>query len=261
MKLKLIAAAALLAATGAANAAIDNGATGNGELFFTAWDGANSYTYDLNTTIDAFQASVSATGTGTYLDATLDTLFTTYLSTANMATMVWNIVAVDANGARRVVDTYSSLPSTTVQADQTRNAISATQSFIGAVNTGIAAQGNGNSAVFAINTPGYANNTTGIRFGSNNGGSAQFSINNTGTTANNSYENGLGMVLIGAGASGIAATTFTPYMDEGFAVRAYFDASSGRVTIAAVPEPETYALMLAGLALMGGIARRRRNQA
>jgi hypothetical protein len=69
------------------------------------------------------------------------------------------------------------------------------------------------------------------------------------------------MVLIGAGASGIAATTFTPYMDEGFAVRAYFDASSGRVTIAAVPEPETYALMLAGLALMGGIARRRRNQA
>lgn len=261
MKLKLIAAAALLAATGAANAAIDNGATGNGELFFTAWDGANSYTYDLNTTIDAFQASVSATGTGTYLDATLDTLFTTYLSTANMATMVWNIVAVDANGARRVVDTYSSLPAATVAADQTRNAITATQSFVGAVNTGITAQGNGNSAVFAINTPGYANNATGVRFGSNNGGSAVFSINNTGTLANNSYDSGLGMVLIGAGASGVAATTFTPYVDEGFAVRAYFDASSGRVTIAAVPEPETYALMLAGLALMGGIARRRRNQA
>ena len=31
--------------------------------------------------------------------------------------------------------------------------------------------------------------------------------------------------------------------------------------VATVPEPETYALMLAGLALVGGIARRRRNKA
>lgn len=31
--------------------------------------------------------------------------------------------------------------------------------------------------------------------------------------------------------------------------------------VSSVPEPETYALMLAGLALVGGVARRRRNQA
>ena len=30
--------------------------------------------------------------------------------------------------------------------------------------------------------------------------------------------------------------------------------------VSGVPEPETYALMLAGLALVGGIARRRRNK-
>jgi hypothetical protein len=35
---------------------------------------------------------------------------------------------------------------------------------------------------------------------------------------------------------------------------------SGDVTVTAVPEPETYALMLAGLGLMGFIARRRRPQ-
>lgn len=261
MKLKLIAAAALLAATGAANAAIDNGLTGNGELFFTAWDGASSYSYDLNTTIDAFQSSVSAVGSGTYVNATLDALFTTYLSTANLSSLLWNIVAVDANGPRRIIDTFSSLPANTVAADQTRNAIGATASFITAVNTGITAQGNGNSAVFAVNTPGYANNTTGLRFGSNNGGSALFSINNTGTAANNTYATGLGMVLIGAGASGVAATTFAPIVDDGFAVRAYLDTTTGNVTISAVPEPETYAMLLAGLGLMGAIARRRRNQA
>ena len=36
---------------------------------------------------------------------------------------------------------------------------------------------------------------------------------------------------------------------------------SGELTVTAVPEPETYAMLLAGLGLMGGIARRRANKA
>ena len=35
----------------------------------------------------------------------------------------------------------------------------------------------------------------------------------------------------------------------------------GNVAVQAVPEPETYAMLLAGLGLMGGIARRRANKA
>jgi hypothetical protein len=35
----------------------------------------------------------------------------------------------------------------------------------------------------------------------------------------------------------------------------------GAATVAAVPEPESYAMLLAGLGLMGGIARRRKNSA
>ena len=35
----------------------------------------------------------------------------------------------------------------------------------------------------------------------------------------------------------------------------------GTITVTAVPEPETYAMLLAGLGLMGGIARRRNNKA
>lgn len=259
MKLKLIAAAALLAVTGAANAAIDNGATGNGELFFTAWDGASSYTFDLNTTIDAFQTSVNAAGTDTYVSRTLDALFTTYLSTANLSTLVWNIVGVDALSARRTLQTFSTLPATTIASDVNRSSILAVGSFLTAVNTGIASQSGVNSAVFAAATPGYADNTTGLRFGSNLGGPLNF--NNTGTLANNSYANGLGFMRIDGGASLALPTTYTPYTDGGFAVRAYLDTASGSVTISAVPEPETYAMLLAGLGLMGAIARRRRNQA
>ena len=36
---------------------------------------------------------------------------------------------------------------------------------------------------------------------------------------------------------------------------------SGELTVTAVPEPETYAMLLAGLGLMGGIARRRNKKA
>jgi PEP-CTERM motif len=263
-KLKLAAAAAVLAVSGAASAAIDTGNAGNGELFFTAWDGANSYTFDLNVTLDAFLTTVGTAGApagGVYLNSTLDALFDTFFSTANPATLLWNIVANDNSGARRLISSYSSLPTNAVGADQIRSASTAAVSFATAVNTGIAAQGNGNSAVFAINTPGYAANTTGIRFGTNNGGSALYSINNSGTNANNSYATGLGLAFITGAASGIAPGAFTPMTDEGSALRAYLDTSTGNLTISAVPEPETYAMLLAGLGLMGAIARRRRNKA
>jgi hypothetical protein len=38
----------------------------------------------------------------------------------------------------------------------------------------------------------------------------------------------------------------------------YEAAAIGNISVAAVPEPETYAMLLAGLGLMGGIARRRK---
>ena len=259
MKLKLIAAAALLAATGAANAAIDNGSGGNGELFFSAWDGASSYTFDLNTTIDAFQASVNAVGTGTYVNATLDALFTTYLSTANLSTLVWNIVATDLSGARRIVNTYTTLPATTMGGPEGRSAAGTVGAFVTAVNQGITAQGGVNSAVFAAGTNGYANVASGTTFGDNIGGLLNFS--NGGTVANNSYANGLGLMRVDVPPSGSGVSTYNPYVDGGFSVRSYFDTTSGTVTISAVPEPETYAMLLAGLGLMGAIARRRRNQA
>ena len=91
--------------------------------------------------------------------------------------------------------------------------------------------------------------------------SSSLNFSNTGTVANNTYANGLGLMRLDAPPSGGNSSTYTPYADGGFAVRAYFDTTTRTVTISAVPEPETYAMLLAGLGLMGAIARRRRNQA
>jgi hypothetical protein len=44
--------------------------------------------------------------------------------------------------------------------------------------------------------------------------------------------------------------------DNNLAVKAWVD-SANTLHVAAVPEPETYAMLLAGLGLMGAVARRR----
>lgn len=40
----------------------------------------------------------------------------------------------------------------------------------------------------------------------------------------------------------------------------YYGATVGALAVAAVPEPETYAMLIAGLGLMGAVARRRKNK-
>jgi len=262
MKLKFIAAAALIAASaaGSANAAIDSGGAGNGELFLTIWDSANSYTRDLNITLDAFTTALAApTAFSSVFDLSTDSKFASFMTGVDTATLQWNVTGNDNSGARRVVETYAqtvTLPAVTKTADVIRTMSTGIASFATAVNTGIAAQG-GDSAVFAAGVTGYANNSTGVRFGNNNGGLLGFV--NTGSAAANSYATGLNLMRIDGAASGVASTLYTPYADSGNAVRAYLTTSG--LTIAAVPEPETYAMLLAGLGLMGAIARRRRNQA
>jgi PEP-CTERM motif len=255
-KLKVVAAAALLAVSGLSNAAIDNGAGGNGSLFFSAWDGARSYTRDLGLRIDSFEAALAAPG-GLNFSLASDALFTSYLTTANLGSLAWNIVAADSNGARRNIATYTTLPGTRIQADVNRNVAGAIAGFANSVNnatgTGLVATG-GNSATANIGAPAYAG---AFAFGSTLANFLNFS--SAGSTANNTYATGLNLLRINGGATGIAATTYTPYADEGFAARAYLN--GGNLTISAVPEPETYAMLLAGLGLMGAIARRRRKAA
>jgi len=249
MKLKLIALAAMLAA-GSANAAIDSGAGGNGELFFNIWDANGSYTLDLNQSIDAFNTGVANAGF-INLSWAADSTLTNFLAGANTASLKWNIMATDSKGSPRLLTTYS-LPeaSVTKNADVIRTASSSVGGFVNNVNVEL---GGANSVAVTSASAAWAGKPS---FGDNVGGLLNFS--NAGTLSNNSYDSGLGFMRIDAGGFGIAASQYNEYLDSSVAVNAWVDADNGlHLAAAPVPEASTYGMMLAGLGLVGFMARRR----
>ena len=253
MKLKLIALAAVLAVAGSANAAvIDNGATGNGGLFFNIWDGANSYSRNLGYSIDSFEAGLAAAG-AIDLSFAADATFTSFLSSANTASLQFNIAATDNSGARRLLETFAILPAASGNKtnDSVRTMAGAVSGFVSAINGSLVSA---DSATFAVGATGYAGNTTNTLQGA---GGLNFS--NAGTLTNASYSSGLGFLKIDALSGGIAKSIYTPYVDGTDAVKVYLDGSNALhiSAVTAVPEPESYAMLLAGLGLMGAIARRR----
>lgn len=250
--LKTLAAAVVLAAAaGSASAAIDNGATGNGELFFSAWDGATSYTFDMNTTIDAYETAFNAAGKVNLVwDGSTDftSSYAAWVSTANTSSLQWSVLAMDSSGQRRILATVgaATLPATNKNNDVLRSAVTDTQKYLAEVNGVIS----GNSLVTTSNSAiTYSGKIGDFVFN-------KFNFDTTGSFANNSYANGLGFEKTLAAATGIAAGTNNAYLDEGVAVRAWVDGNNA-LHIAAVPEPSEYALLLAGLGLMGAVARRR----
>ncbi|MBW8328612.1 MAG: PEP-CTERM sorting domain-containing protein [Thiobacillus sp.] len=249
MKFKLIALAAMLAA-GSANAAIDAGANGNGELFFSIWDGNSSYSRDLNVTIDAFQTTL-AVGGAIDLSWTADANFTSFLAgVTDTSALKWNVVANDNYGDRRLLTTYT-LPekSPTKANDVIRSATLSVQSYVVNVNSALAGA---DSVAVTSASAAWAGKSS---FKDTVGGFLNFS--NAGTLANNSYANGLGFMRIDAKSGGILNSFYNEYLD-GTAVNVYLDASNAlHIAAAPVPEADTYALMLAGLGLVGFMARRR----
>ena len=247
LKMQLMAAAVALAAASGANAALNNGAGGNGELFLNVWDGTGSYSFDLNTTIDAFQSSI--TNAGAINQSYALTNFGSFLSgVANTSALKFNLLASDTSGARRLLTTFTPpTASPTKDNGVIRSAASNVTTFAGNVST---AMGSNDYASVGSASAAYAGSASmGNRI------SGLLNFDTVGSLANNSYATGLSFMRIDAAATGVANSAYSPYVD-GSSVHVWIDGTN-TLHIAAVPEPSEYALMLAGLGMLGFIARRR----
>lgn len=277
-KLKaLVAAVVLSAAATSASAAISAGTSnGNSELVFSAWDSdaGVGYTYDLNWAkflndfVGIDQATTVAGNTALAANAVVQSsmigangvIFDDVLTGFNLAgssNVQWNLGAFDNYGRTRMMITQgdAGLPfastNNQVKASVTgftgyasqANSLVIDKSVEDTFNTSVVADGQGYAGLLGN---GFNNNLADT---SNVLGGTSFMYFLAPTTQASSAAQALQQQLFSFDGRAIVAKT-------------YFQDGAWRLNVAAVaavPEPETNAMFLAGLGLMGFIARRRRN--
>jgi hypothetical protein len=290
-KMKLLAGVAAVAMSGAASAGIVGSSTGNTELVFTAYVGDVGYTYDLadagfnsvfgtNVRINSLIGSGNQTqynsesgaltgaqliatksyltnnfSTGVIFDAEL-TGFDSFLSQAgNTSGVLWNVWSGESSGVRRIIQTVSSAPAERVKTDAINSAVQAFGFYTDANSQG----GTHNNLDTTVD--GYRVTTVEdlVAFAGNVGPRLNGAYNSFGsigdtldmyvvrgaTSTSTQFLGGVAQLL---GATDQAVTSMVYVGDQG----------EYRLQISAVPEPETYAMLLAGLGLIGFAARRRR---
>lgn len=252
--LKSIAVAVTLAvAAASANAAIDNGAGGNGELFLNVWDANGSYTRDLNLSIDAFQSALAADG-NLNLSFAGDANLTAFLGTADAASLQWNVVAADIDGDKRLLTTFTApSPTTTIRNSNGRVATANVTDFANQVND----LNTTDTESFVVSSNASAAWAGKDTFSNNLGNLLGFS--NGGTLANASFASGLGFMRMDFLPGGTArAVPYNVYTEGAENVNVWLDANKTLHigAVAAVPEPSEYAMLLAGLGMIGFMARR-----
>jgi hypothetical protein len=265
--LRLLAAALALAAAGTASAQIAVPASSTGtDLFFYAFDSSTgtSFVEDLGTSFSNFLPTSAAAGTSFQDDIAASAAWTTYVNTteADSITLglaggsgyavgtqntVWAVVAGIAPGGTNA-STYG------LSATMTSGSSAAAQSE-GATRSAIT----GSLSQFAIGLGGLTNSATSGYFDANaTSDNAEVSLGSTlngqlkvadtnaiGTSSTFNYFNGN---VTGSHLPTTYANTFT------------FDGTNLTYgTVAAVPEPSSTMMFLAGLLMVAGLVVRRRN--
>jgi len=274
MKMTLAAGALALAFAGQASAAIVSGATGSSSLVLSIWDttSATSYTGVVgNLDFASFSAGVSGTasalvanssGFATDTFATNATL-TSYLAGVTLGTTLWNVTAVDNSGTGAfgqkalVTTTNANIKAATGSAAvaQQNTTLQAAINNVDAFYTSAGAFGtpatftSADGAAYA-GTGMTTNSKTKLNFDTTAtiGSSLNFwylTPSSTMTTAKASVAQFNG---------GASAATWT--LDAA----GNLTFANGAPAVAPVPEPGEWLLMLSGLALIGFIATRRKEE-
>ena len=279
-KLNTLVAAVVLSVTAmSANAAFSSNG-GNSELVFSAWDAVAGvgYTYDLNwdkflnnlvgsdqfttasgnaTLLANAKVSTSLIGTnGIVFD---DVLTGLPFAGASLENAQWNLVAFDNVGRTRLLITQdvNGLPHTPTN-NQEKEAVTLIN-FQTVTSNGFAVDLTADDSYAVTSTAdiaGYA----GI-YGAGYNGTLAKTTNAFGATSNLFF---LAQTTQVSSAAPSFVQQLTSVAGESIVAKTYLQDGQWRLQIAAVaavPEPETYAMLLAGLGFIGAIARRRNKQA
>jgi len=281
-KLKTLVAAAVLAVSAtSSNAAIQLGAnTAGSELVFSAWSTTGvGYTFDLLSALTATSflgadAAATAAGNPTMLanavvnnslitgpnGQILDIALTGIPFTAAATNVQWSLTTLDNSGRTRLMTTIdSSITSPSpISTNNAKQAVTLLNSYYAAADGFVTVPGDDtfaitndtNGAAFPGN---FGDNQSGTIFDNTNLlGSSSFMYLVAQSTQQNVNQPGLIKQMATAAGENLVATT-------------YLQGNEWRLNLsvaqtAPIPEPETYAMFLAGLGMMGAVARRRKSQ-
>lgn len=269
-KMKALVAAVALTASMSASAAMtqsafQSGSTskiGDSSLILTLIDNNNSIsaTFDLGYSYSTFAESLVATGPNLLWDlasnADYSAAWTSFTSGANLANSHWAIFAGDnfgtGAGAKGMIVTYTTLPLQNVTTSELGTQLSGMDVYIAdnsPLGNHLAVSNGANTTVLGTEWAGQS--------GAYN---ADGKVGLKGPVTWGSFDQSLGVVKFLGGATVTSRLTSDVYANQ-FGASAFALTSNGALTytnaVAAVPEADTWAMLLAGLGLMGFIARRR----